>query len=322
MIGPKALTERTLAGGRLIVAKPTETIGFIGLGQMGGGMAKNLLAAGVDLVVYDQDQDLSAEYVKLGARFTNSPADVAAQVSKLFLCLPFTPQVDAALFGPGGVTEGAEKGLMIVDTSTIYVGDAIDFQSRLSALDISYSDCPISGMPFRAEDGTLTMMFGGEKEHFQQAKPYLEMMGSFVLHCGDCGKGQMMKAFNNVVYDINIAAISELLPMAVKSGLEPDVLEQLFTTGSSRSFASEYFVPRMMQRQFTGDYTMQGAYKDIVNVQQTTLEFGDQTPMFDAMVDTYEKAIDMGFGEQSKSAMLKVFEKSFGVTVSKSDKVE
>ena len=211
-------------------------------------MAKNVMAAGVYLIVSDQRQDVSAEYVKLGARAAKSPADLASQVSKLFMCLPFTPEVDVALFGPGGVTEGAEKGLMIVDTSTIYVGDAVDFQTRLSALDIIYSDCPISGMPFRAKDGTLTMMFGGQKEHFEQAKPYLEMMGAFILHCGDCGKGQMMKAFNNVVYDINIAAISELLPTAVKAGLDPSLLEQLFTTGSSRSFASEHFVPRMVQR--------------------------------------------------------------------------
>ena len=211
---------------------------------------------------------------------------------------------------------------MIVDTSTIYVGDAVDFQTRLSALDIIYSDCPISGMPFRAKDGTLTMMFGGQKEHYEQAKPYLEMMGAFILHCGDCGKGQMMKAFNNVVYDINIAAISELLPTAVKAGLDPSLLEQLFTTGSSRSFASEHFVPRMVQRQFTGDYAMQGAYKDIINVQQATSDFSDETPMFDAMVEIYEKAMDMGFGKESKSAMLKVFEKNFGVFVSKTNEKE
>jgi 3-hydroxyisobutyrate dehydrogenase-like beta-hydroxyacid dehydrogenase len=299
------------------VDKPSETVGFIGLGQMGSGMAKNLLLAGIDLIVFDQHQETANEYAQLGARVAKSPAILAAQVKKIFLCLPFTPDVDVALFGDNGVTEGADKGLMIVDTSTIYVSDARAFQTRLKAFGLSYSDCPISGLPFRAANGSLTMMFGGTLSNFQQAKPYLDIMGGSILYCGDCVKGQMAKAFNNVVYDINLATISEILPLAMKSGLGPNILEQLFTTGSSRSFASEHFVPRMIERTFTGDYSLQGALKDITNAQQTISEFNDNTPMFNAMVNTYQKAIEMGFGEESKSSMLKVYEKKFGVTVIK-----
>jgi 3-hydroxyisobutyrate dehydrogenase-like beta-hydroxyacid dehydrogenase len=291
------------------VDRPSETVGFIGLGQMGGGMAKNLLLAGVGLIDYDQHQKISNEYVQLGARVSKSPAIMAAQAKKIFLCFPFTPEVDVVLFGHDGLSEGAEKDLMIIDTSTIYVNNAIAFQTRLKASELSYSDCPISGLPFRAAEGSLTMMFGGTLSKFQQAKPYLDIMGRSILYCGDCGKGRMIKAFNNVVYDINLAAISEILPLAVKSGLDPNVLEQLFTTGSSRSFASEYFVPRMIERTFTGDYSLQDALKDITNFQLATSEFNDNTPMFDAMVNTYKKAIDMGFGEESKSSMLKVYEK-------------
>jgi 3-hydroxyisobutyrate dehydrogenase-like beta-hydroxyacid dehydrogenase len=125
------------------------------------------------------------------------------------------------------------------------------------------------------------------------------------------------KAFNNVVYDINLSAISEILPLSVKSGLDPNVLEQLFTTGTSRSFASEHFVPRMIERTFTGDYPLQDALKDITNVQLATSEFNDNTPMLDAMVNTYKESIDMGFGKESKSSMLKVYEKDFGVTVAR-----
>jgi 3-hydroxyisobutyrate dehydrogenase-like beta-hydroxyacid dehydrogenase len=143
-------------------------------------------------------------------------------------------------------------------------------------------------------------------------------MGGSILYCGDCGKGQLIKAFNSVVYDINLAAISEIMPLAMKSGLDPNLLEQLFTTGSGRSFASEHFVPRMIERTFTGDYSLQSALKGITNVQQVTSEFNDNTPMFDAMVNAYQEAIYMGFGGKSKSAMLKVYEKSFGVTVLRS----
>jgi 3-hydroxyisobutyrate dehydrogenase-like beta-hydroxyacid dehydrogenase len=143
-------------------------------------------------------------------------------------------------------------------------------------------------------------------------------MGRSILYCGDYAKGQLIKAFNNVVYDINLASISEIMLLAMKPGLGPDLLEQLFTSGSSYSFTSEHFVPRMIERTFTGDYSLRGAFKDITNVQQATSEFNDDTPMFGAMVNTYQKAINMGFGEVSKNAMLKVYEKSFGVTVVKS----
>lgn len=301
--------------------KRSERIGFIGLGQMGGNMAKNLLSAGVNVVVHDQRLDLADAYTELGASFAPNPADVASRVDRLFLCLPFSPQVEAALFGDNSVSAGASAGLTVVDTSTIYVSDARDFKSRLATSDIAYCDCPISGLPYRAEDGTLTMMFGGTKAEFEQTKPYLQVMGEFIFYCGEVGAGQMMKAFNNVVYDINIAGIAEVLPLAVKSGLDPSVLEQVFTTGSSRSFASEYFVPRMMERKFSGDYSMQGAFKDIVNVEQATAGLSLETPMLDAMTKAYKQAIEMGFGDEPKSAMLKVYEKSFGVTVSKPDKV-
>jgi 3-hydroxyisobutyrate dehydrogenase-like beta-hydroxyacid dehydrogenase len=143
-------------------------------------------------------------------------------------------------------------------------------------------------------------------------------MGRSILYYGDCGKGQLIKAFKNVVYDINLASISEIMPLVIKLGLVPDLLEQLFTSGSSYSFTSEHFVPRMIERTFTGDYSLRGAFKDITNVQQATSKFNDDTPMFDAMVNTYQKAINIGFGEVSKSAMLKIYEKNFGVTVVKS----
>jgi 3-hydroxyisobutyrate dehydrogenase-like beta-hydroxyacid dehydrogenase len=127
------------------VDRSLETVGFIGLGQMGGGMVRNLLLAGVDLIVYDQRQDVSNKYVELGARIAISPANMAVQVKK-FLCLPFTPKVDAVLFSPDDVTEGSKKGSMIIDTPKIYVSDAQTFQTRLKAFELSYSDCPISGL--------------------------------------------------------------------------------------------------------------------------------------------------------------------------------
>jgi 3-hydroxyisobutyrate dehydrogenase-like beta-hydroxyacid dehydrogenase len=283
-------------------------IGFIGLGAMGGGMVKNFLKQNLTVLAYDISKNVKEEYTKLGAIFEESPAVIASKVNRLFLCLPFGQEVESVLLGSNGVTTSNNSGLMVLDTSTLYSQDSIKFQLELKKYGISYNDCPVSGLPHKANDGSLTTMFGGSKEEFQLFNPYLKIIGDFILHCGPVGSGQMMKAFNNVLYNINIAGLSEIFSIAVKSGLDPNAVQQLLVSGSCKSFASEYFVPKMVNRVFTGDYKMVAALKDIENVKNTTEKLNIDTPMFSSMIKTYMEAIEMGFEKESKSAMLKVYE--------------
>ncbi len=284
------------------------SVGFIGLGRMGLGMASNLARAGVPLTVHDARSQAMEACVELGASAATDPAELASRVEYLFLCLPSETEVGDVLFGKQGVVTNAAEGLVIVDTTTMNYRAALQLAEKSEQAGLPYSDCPISGMPFRAESGTLTMMFGGSGEMFSQARPYLDMMGEFIVHCGEIGMGQLMKAVNNIIYNVNIAAICEVMPLAVKAGLGPDKLAQVLTTASSRSFASEYFVPRILARQFEGDFSLQAAFKDIVNIQELGARFQASMPVVDAMVSTYQSAIDMGFGDQPKSAMVKVYE--------------
>ena len=124
-----------------------------------------------------------------------------------------------------------------------------------------------------------------------------------------------MKAFNNIVYNVNIAAICEVMPLAVKAGLQAGKLAEVLTTASSRSFASEYFVPRILERKFDSDFSMQAAYKDIVNIQEVAARFQASMPVVDAMESTYRAAMEMGFSDEPKSAMVKVYEKYLGQEV-------
>jgi 3-hydroxyisobutyrate dehydrogenase-like beta-hydroxyacid dehydrogenase len=292
------------------------SVGFIGLGRMGFGMASNLAKAGVSLTVYDARREPMDASVELGATPATDPADLASRVEQLFLCLPSETEVDDVLFGRQGVVTKAGNDLVIVDTTTMNHGAALQLAEKSKKAGWSYSDCPISGMPFRAENGTLTMMFGGSSERFDEARPYLDIMGEFIVHCGEVGMGQLMKAVNNIIYNVNIAAICEVMPLAMKSGLGADKLAQVLTTASSRSFASEYFVPRILERKFDGDFSLQAAFKDIVNIQQAAARVQASTPVVDAMIATYQAAIDMGFGDQPKSAMVKVYEQQLDQEVS------
>ncbi len=143
-------------------------------------------------------------------------------------------------------------------------------------------------------------------------------MGEFIVHCGEVGAGQLMKAVNNIIYNVNITALCEVMPLAVKAGLAPEKLEEVLTTASARSFASEYFIRRIMDRRFEGDFSMQAAYKDILNIQELAARLQASMPVVDAMVTTYRTAMDMGFGDQPKSAMIKVYEERLGQEVRRS----
>lgn len=291
-----------------------KTVGFIGLGKMGGAMALNLLQKSEPgLYVYDAFPSALERLTAAGAVACSSPADLASKCDIILLCLPFAPEVREVIFGAGGIKSAARDGLTIVDTTTLDRSDAIGFSEELAKAGIGYWDCPVSGAPFRAENGSLTVMFGGTSEAFAAAKPLLDTFGKDVVHTGPVGCGQAMKAINNIVYNVNIAAICEALPLAMAVGLDPDVTAQVLTTASGRSFASEYFIPRMAERKFDFDFTLKDAYKDIVNVQKMGIETRASLPVVNAMIASYQAAIAAGYGDEPKSAMLKVTEKALGV---------
>ena len=282
-------------------------VGFIGLGRMGSGMARNLLKSGVPLVVWDVVPEAERSLIDDGASAAADPAALAESAELLFLCVPSDKEAGEVLFGERGVV-AAGRATAVVDTTTMNHRAAGRLAQRAREAGVAYADCPVSGMPLRAEQGTLTMMFGGAAELFALSKPYLDVMGEFVVHCGDVGMGQLMKAVNNIVYDVNIAAFCEILPFAVKAGLQPGQLAEVLTTGNARSFAGEHFVPRILERRFEGDFSLRAAYKDIVNIQEAAAQLDASLPLVEAMVSTYRAAIEMGFGDEPKSAMVKVYE--------------
>lgn len=289
-------------------------VGFIGLGRMGSGMARNLLQAGVPLAVWDVRPESVQAAVDEGAAAAADPAALAGRAGLIFVCVPSDKEVEAVLFGERGLTRGGAAPA-VVDTTTMNHQAALRLGRRAREAGLAYADCPVSGMPRRAEQGTLTMMFGGSAELFARAKPCLDVMGEFVVHCGGVGMGQLMKAINNIVYDVNIAAFCEILPFAVKAGLRPAQIGEVLTTGNARSFASEHFVPRILQRRFDGDFSLRAAYKDIVNIQEAAAQLDASLPLVETMVSIYRAAIERGFGDEPKSAMVKVYEERMGQQV-------
>ncbi len=301
-----------------------EKTGFIGLGQMGHGMALNLLKTNGQLAVHDIDTSRTALLVEQGAELADTPAQMGNECDLLFLCLPSSKEVDSLLFGDAGLVNGGNAAgkLTIVDTTTLPSQDAVTFAERAKQYGVDYFDSPVSGLPKRADEGSLTIMFGGTENAFSRISPYLASMGNNPIYCGVTGSGQAMKSINNIIYNINIAALCEVIPLALKSGLDKEAVTRVVLDGSSRSFASEHFVPKMKQRIFDGDFSLQSAYKDIENFRSLIAKAGDagvkedSFPLSTAMTSVYEHALQAGHGEEAKSSMIKQYESLLDVEYS------
>ena len=290
-----------------------QKVGFIGLGQMGRWMANNLLKAGFEVTVADIDPGRTKFLTDQGARAASRTAEVAEHVDWILLSLPHTSAVESVLFGENGLCHGWRPGLVIVDLGTTSYGPTLEFACRLGVEGIRYADAPVTGMEARARDGTLTIMFGGEKDLFEEIRPALEAIGNRVIHMGEIGSGQLTKLTNQLLFNISAAAIAEVLPMAARLGLDPEKVLQVVTTGSGRSFAAEFFGPRILEGNFGEGYPLKHAYKDMVSATEISTREAIPLPLTHAAMTTYQMALADGHGDQDKGAMIKVFERILGV---------
>ncbi|MGQ9676875.1 MAG: NAD(P)-dependent oxidoreductase [Chloroflexota bacterium] len=291
----------------------TKRIGFIGLGQMGKWMSLNLLKAGFDVTVYDISPQAVRFLTDQGATGAENSAQVAAGADVVFLSLPNTEIVEKAIFGPGGIVEGAKPGLVVVDLSTISYMGTLEIARRLSERGVRFADAPVSGMEARAKEGTLTVMVGGDEALFTEILPLLQPLGNTIIHMGAIGSGQLTKLINQLLFNTAMASLAEILPMAVKLGLDPEKVTQVTTTGTGRSFGLEFFAPRILENRFDQGYPLKDAYKDMVSAAEICAQRQIPLPMVQTATTTYQLALIEGHGDQDKGALIKVFERILGV---------
>ena len=292
-------------------------IGFIGLGQMGNWMASNLVKRGFDLSVFDINPEAMTFLAKQGAAQTTSAAELAKGVDVIILSLPNSDVVAEVVQGTDGILQGAKSGQIIIDCGTAGYLWTREFADSLQKYELRFVDAPVTGLEQKAKDATLTIMFGGAEELLQEIRPLLEAMGSHIVHMGDVGCGQLAKMINNILYNANIAALAEVLPMAVMLGLDPEKVAEVINAGSGQSFASKFFIPNILQDTFDRSYSLDNAYKDMANAAEISAHYKISLPMIQAAITTYEKALSMGLGAEDKGAMIKVFEDKLGVAFRK-----
>ncbi|MBT7861342.1 MAG: NAD(P)-dependent oxidoreductase [Gemmatimonadetes bacterium] len=291
------------------------TVGFIGLGSMGCGMATRLVATGVDLQVFDLRPEAVQALVELGATAAENVASLGRSCKRVILSLPDARVVEQVLFGADGLMNSLAPGSCVVDCGTTHPEVTRDMAQRLAQAQIALLDAPVTGMESRAAEGTLTIMAGGDKEAYEACQPLFEAMGELVIHMGSSGNGQLMKMTNNVLYNISVAAMAEMLPLAVRLGLDPEQVQRVVSSGSGQSFGFDYFSTRAMQGIFDQGYPMASAYKDMIALMECANQQHAPMPVASGAMQTYRAALAEGYGHEAKGAMIKVWERVLGVEV-------
>lgn len=297
-----------------------QEIGFIGLGQMGRWMALNMRKAGFGVHVCDVDQGRVRLLTEEGAVEAASPAEAASRAAWLFLSLPHTEAVREVLFGPQGVAAGAKEGLIVADLSTISYLATVEIHGLLARRGIHFLDAPVSGMEARAREGTLTVMVGGEAALIETIRPALAAIGDRIVPMGAVGSGQLAKLINQLLFDVNCAALAEVLPMAAKLGLDPEKVSQVVTSGTGRSFAAEFFIPLILEGRFDEGYPIKNAYKDLLSAAEISAQRQIPLPLVNAATVTFQMALAEGWGDCDKGGLIRVFERLLGVEFRRSGK--
>jgi 2-hydroxy-3-oxopropionate reductase len=289
-----------------------DTVGFIGLGIMGKPMAKNLIEAGHELVVFNRTQSKAEELAGDGATVAGSPREVAEQADVIITMLPDSPQVEEVLIGEDGVLEGIKEGALIVDTSTISPVVTEELAAKVKEKGASMLDAPVSGGDVGAIEGTLSIMVGGSEEDFERARPLFDAMGKTVTHVGETGAGQVVKAANQIVVALTIEAVSEALVLGSKGGVAPEKILDVLGGGLAGNKVMEVKREKMLTHSFDPGFRIELHHKDLGIALAAGREYGVTLPVT-AIVDQMLQELKMrGRGDRDHSALLTLIEDSSG----------
>jgi 3-hydroxyisobutyrate dehydrogenase len=289
------------AGTAHAAADGDEPIAFLGLGIMGSRMAANLRRAGFDVVAWNRTRDRAEE---LGEPVAGSPAEAASRAGIVITMVPDAPQVEEVLFGADGAASGANEDALFVDMSTIAPSAARRIAERLAERGIAFLDAPVTGSKPKAEDGTLTIMAGGEAADFERARPAFQAMGRLVLHVGPQGHGSMIKLLNNTVAAINAAGLAQALLAAEAAGVDAGKLVEVMKAGSGASAMLDLKAGPMRERRYDTLFKLEHMLKDVRHCLAEAEALGQGFSLGRLAERMYAAADARGLGEQDFAAVI------------------
>jgi len=295
------------------------SVGFVGLGNMGGPMALNLVKAGFELVVHDINSARLEPLVAAGAAVETSPEAVAARCHRTICMVETTAQAEAVILGERGIIQVAKQGDIVLCMSTIDPLAAQRFSEQLAQKGVAMLDAPVSGGTHGAAAGTLSVIVGGPDDTFAAAEDIFRAIGKNVFHVGGHGMGLAMKLINNMLGQIQTVAIAEAMVLGRKAGLDAKKIYEVVSASTGNSVQFQNRVPRILARDFTPGGTLDISFKD----QELETAFAKRlgVPLFLANVSqqVYQMGRAAGFSKEDGSSLVKVYERLAGVKVSGGD---
>ena len=264
-------------------------VGFVGLGTMGGAMAANAARAGFEVCAWNRTPGRATELEELGVGLLENPAAVAAASEIVITMVSDTPDVEAVLFGPAGVVEGAGAGSLVVDMSTISPSATRSFAERLAERGVSMLDGPVSGGSEGAKKGTLSIFIGGDAADLERARPVLQSLGTTITHVGPIGAGQAVKAVNQVILAGTYIGVAEGIVLALKAGLDVEQTVAALSGGAAQSWVLANRSGRMKDNDYPLGFKVALHRKDLGIALGMARELGASLP-----VSALAEAIEAG----------------------------
>lgn len=292
-------------------------IAFIGLGNMGAPMARNLIKAGHQLSLFDLNQTVLAELAALGGHISTSPKDAAQGSELVITMLPAAAHVRSVYLNEDGVLAGIARGVPAVDCSTIDPQTIRDVAAAAAKQGVVLGDAPVSGGTGGAQAGTLTFMVGASAEHFEVLKPVLAQMGKNIVHCGDIGTGQIAKICNNMLLGISMIGVAEAMALGNSLGIDTGVLANIINSSTGRCWSSEVYNPwpgivetAPASRGYTGGFGAELMLKDL-GLATEAARVAHQPVILGAMAQQLYQAMSLrGEGGKDFSAIVESYRKA------------
>ena len=294
-------------------------VGFIGVGFMGQHMAKHIVDGGHDLTIYDISETAAKELITAGAKWAPSPSKVAAVSEVIFTSLPTPQDVEQVVMGEGGILAGALEGTTFFDLSTTDPETISRISNAAAQKGMSVLDAPVSGGTIGAEQGTLCVMVGGDKNKYDDYKSVLDLIGNQVVYCGNLGAGAVCKIVNNLIGMTLGVVLSEAFSLGVKAGVDPMTLYNAVSMSSGETRQMHTFPTGLFEGNFEPGFKLDLGSKDVGLA--TNLGRSLRVPMdvSNLIQQKYVEAQNKGLGGQSTVAIAKLQEERAGVEIRQVD---
>ena len=294
----------------------SENIGFLGPGLMGRGIVRNLLAKGFKVTVYVHRDGLTLdELTRAGASVTKSLAEVGEKNPTVMLCLPSSMEVEASILGTSGLLQSMKPGSIIIDLSTSLPASTQMLAGRLKDRQVDLLDAPMTGSAPQANAGELNLMIGGERNVYERCLPIFRAIAKNIIYVGASSHGHLVKLINNFLAQLNNAAVAEVLPLAVKAGVDLKAMYDAIRVSGGNSRVFETWVPGICRRDFTVTFRLKLAHKDMAYMSAVAREYNVPLPMLNSLLTVLDLAKAAVLGDANTTALIKLWERVSGVEV-------